>query len=368
MLTQSQSATLGEAVRALCGRLEHAGLRDLLACFDPLHPRHTHWLAARDAAPPALRPLVDLFVLGGAVARDALGSLPAEAMAAMEAGGLIKVADGDRIWLGGLTLLPVQGLWLLCHMPKPNPTLYFGDDSVGLALRLSASPGQRGLDLCAGPGIQALRLAQMGADVVAVEINPMGAALAQLNAAANGLSDRIEVRIGNLFEVVDDERFDRITANPPLLPMPEDMPYPFVGHGGPDGLNVTRRIIEGLPCRLAPLGNARLLGTTLSDGYLPLCLDEIDTMARKLGLDMTFYVTAHHALCDGAVYFEGLAATSSGTGKVDLATARSRYRAFLDERHATHLIAYFLHVVEGAGRLNLVDVASDPPGDLWFVV
>lgn len=368
MLMESRVISLSEAARALCDHLECTGLRDLLACFDPLHPRHAHWRLAREAASGEQRAAIDLFILGGAVPRQALSSLPQDAIAALEVHSLLRETDAGDLWLGGLMLLPVQGLWLLCHLPKPNPTLYFGDDSVGLAMRLSAGRGMKALDLCAGPGIQALRMAQMGAAVTAVEINPMAAALAEVNAAANDLADRVEVRIGNLYEALDTgARFDRITANPPLLPMPEDMPYPFVGHGGPDGLDVTMQILEGLPDHLAPHGIARLLGTSFSDGYLPLSLDVLAAMASKLQLDINFYITSHHALHDGAVYFEGLAATSAGTGDIDLATARAHYRNFLDARGATHLVAYFIHATRGEGKFHLVDVATDPPGDLWFV-
>ncbi|MCZ4093466.1 methyltransferase [Sinorhizobium psoraleae] len=367
MLKRLEPASLGDALHDICEHLEFAGVRDILACFDPLHPRHAHWAAALEAAPSQLQPLISLFQLGGSATDAELAALPQEALATLRAESLLKAA-GDGWWLGGLMLMPAQGLWLLCHMAKPNPTLYFGDDSIGLALRLSAEPDQAVLDLCAGPGIQTLRAAQMGARVTAVEINPVAAALARLNAAANGLGERIDVRIGDLYKVLGDERFDRIIANPPLLPIPDDLPYPFVGHGGPDGLNITRRIIEGLPERLTARGNARLIGTTLSDGYLPLCLDELEVTAARLKLDIRMYVTAHHGLHDGAVYFEGLAATCASTGQVSVEAARVAYRTFLNRQDATHLCAYFLHIVTGDGRLDLIDVAQDPPHDLWFTV
>ncbi len=37
-------------------------------------------------------------------------------------------------------------------------------------------------------------------------------------------------------------RFDLICMNPPLLPIPSGLGYPFIGDGGPDGLAVTRRV------------------------------------------------------------------------------------------------------------------------------
>lgn len=367
MLNKLISLSLGEALQDLCEFLEYVGVADLLACFDPLHPRHTHWQAAHAVAPPHLRPLINVFQLGGSATDAELALLPRDVLATMQAEKLLRIAD-DGWWLGGLMLLPVQGLWLLCHMAKPNPTLYFGDDSIGLGLRLFAEREHQVLDLCAGPGIQSLRAAKMGAQVTAVEINPVAAALARLNATANGLDERIDVRIGNLYEVLGDERFDRVLANPPLLPIPDDLPYPFVGHGGPDGLSITRRIIEGLPDRLTARGNARLIGTTLSDGYLPLCIAELETVAARLKLDIRMYVTAHHDLKDGATYFEGLAATCASTGQISVEEARRAYRTFLDRQQATHLCAYFLQIVVGEGRFDLMDMAQDPSHDLWFIL
>ena len=43
-------------------------------------------------------------------------------------------------------------------------------------------------------------------------------------------------------------RFDFICANPPLLPIPFNLNYPFVGDGGTDGLSIFRQIMNyGIP-------------------------------------------------------------------------------------------------------------------------
>ncbi|ADZ70541.1 methyltransferase [Polymorphum gilvum] len=359
--------TSGTALQSVCQSLERAGLRDLFACGDPLHPRYERWLHARANAPERLRPLVDVFLLGRAAPRADLGALRADALDALLQSGVLKATDGGALHLGGLCLLPTLGVWLLCQVPQPGPTLYYGDDSVGLAWRLSAKPGDRALDLCAGPGIQALRLAAMGAEVVAVEINPVAASLAQLNAAANGLGERISVRIGSLYQAVGArERFDLVSANPPLLPVPDNVPYPFVGHGGPDGLSITRRILDGLPGVLSERGVARLLGTTLSDGYLPLCLEEMETWARTHAMDMIMFVTSHFGLAAGDAYLEGLAQTSAATGRISLDEARARYLACFAARGASHMCAYFFHIVPGRGSFDLADLAEEPPRDIWF--
>jgi release factor glutamine methyltransferase len=356
-----------DIVRAFCAWLNESGLPDFFACHDPLHPRLEHWTMGRRSAPRSLQPIIDLFILGREVPLRELAGAPGEVLAALTSQGILKSVGTDAVCLGGLVLLPLQGLWLLCQRPQPNPTLYFGDDSVALTQRLRARRGERALDLCSGPGIQALRLAQMGANVTAVELNPVAATLARINITLNDLEDRVDVRIASLYAGVPGERFDVIVANPPLLPIPDDMPYPFVGHGGPDGLRLTRQILDGLPEALSPRGVARLIGTTLSDGYLPLCVDELRRCSASKQLSIRMFITSHHGLAAGDPFFEGLCDTAAATGEIDAAAARRRFRTFLTEEKASHLCAYFFHVTPGSGGFDLIDLAHEPPADLWFV-
>jgi release factor glutamine methyltransferase len=357
---------MSNALKPFCDWLEQRGLADFFACLDPLHPRYEAWAIASRSAPQSMRPLVELCILGQRVAWRDLAEAPQAALEGFLAEGVLKKHSVDEVSLGGLVLLPVQGLWLLCDRPRANPTLYFGDDSIALASRLRVQRGQRVLDLCCGPGVQALRLALMGGDVIGVELNPVAAALARINVLLNGLEDRVEVRVGSLYEPVQECRFDVVVANPPLLPMPEDVPYPFVGHGGPDGLSIVRRILNGMPQALSPTGIGRLLGTTLSDGYLPLCIDELQSWTKQQQMLVRMFVTSHHGLAPGDPYFEGLCDTAASTGRIEPSEARRRFRALLTEAGASHLCAYFFQVTRGAGAFELIDVAGDVSRDLWF--
>lgn len=75
------------------------------------------------------------------------------------------------------------------------------------------------LDLCTGSGAIALALAKelTGARVIATELSADAAAIARKNVERNGLAERIEVRLGDLFAPVASERFDLIVSNPPYI-------------------------------------------------------------------------------------------------------------------------------------------------------
>jgi len=76
-------------------------------------------------------------------------------------------------------------------------------------------PNQRVLDLGTGSGAAGIAAAKAGSAVIAVDINPEAVRCARINALLNHVEGRIDVRQGDLFEPVIDERFDLILFNPP---------------------------------------------------------------------------------------------------------------------------------------------------------
>jgi len=79
------------------------------------------------------------------------------------------------------------------------------------------TPGAAVLDMGTGSGVCALFAARHGAHVVGVDVSPAAVRCARLNAALNQLEDRIDVRLGDLFEPVAGRRFDLVLFNPPFL-------------------------------------------------------------------------------------------------------------------------------------------------------
>lgn len=128
---------------------------------------------------------------------------------------------------------------------------------------LRQRPGQPTLlDLCCGSGCVGLSLASLAphARITLTDISPEALEIAKANQKA--LEVRAELRQGDLFDALDRERFDVITANPPYIPSGE-LPAlqrevrfePALAlDGGADGLDFYRRIAEAAPDHLNPGG------------------------------------------------------------------------------------------------------------------
>jgi len=133
-----------------------------------------------------------------------------------------------------------------------------------LAAHVAALPECRGaevLDMGTGSGVCAIFAARGARRVVAVDINPAAVRCAQINALANQLEERIDVRPGDLFAPVAGERFDLVLFNPPFLRgAPRD--DRDRAWRSPD---VPERFAAGLRAHLKPGGAAHLVLSTFGD-------------------------------------------------------------------------------------------------------
>lgn len=146
--------------------------------------------------------------------------------------------------------------------PLPEDhVLGVGGASLTLAGLQLPTPAERGLDVGAGCGIQALRARAHVGHVVATDVSPRALWFTQLNALLNGV-DGIETRHGSLFEPVAGETFDRIVSNPPFVITPRVSGVPAYEYrdGGMVGDDLVAAFVSGVGAHLAPGGVAQLLG------------------------------------------------------------------------------------------------------------
>ncbi|HVX79222.1 MAG TPA: 50S ribosomal protein L3 N(5)-glutamine methyltransferase [Bradyrhizobium sp.] len=120
------------------------------------------------------------------------------------------------------------------------------------------------LDLCTGSGCLAVLASRTfpNAEIDAVDISKDALAVAGRNIADYGLKDRIALHQGDLFGPLGDRRYDLIISNPPyvdaegMAALPQECRAEPQGafDGGPDGLDIIRRILEQAKHHLTPQG------------------------------------------------------------------------------------------------------------------
>ncbi len=246
----------GEALRALVERVEAA------LANAPLAYGHGTDNARDEAVWLVLAALQRSPVAGDVDPDEPIG---ADGVAAVEA--LLERRLRERrplayltgtAWFAGLALRCDERA-LVPRSPLAEPILERFEPWIG------ARPAHRILDLGTGNGCIAIACAYAfpEAAVDATDVDADALALAQTNIDDHGLSDRLTLHRGDLFEAVPtDRRFDLIVSNPPYVDAPamtrlpdEYRHEPEHGlSGGMDGLAVAERILTQAPRWLRPGG------------------------------------------------------------------------------------------------------------------
>jgi release factor glutamine methyltransferase len=157
-------------------------------------------------------------------------------------------------------------------IPRPD-TETLVENVLQTARHQPGMEAPRILDLCTGSGCIACALAHRirSAIVTATDISPEAVKVATKNVERLGLTDRVKVLHGDLYDPLKDEvdarPFNLIVSNPPYIPTGQiasldqnvrDYEPKLALDGGIDGLVVHRRILEHAAYRLLPGGRAYL--------------------------------------------------------------------------------------------------------------
>lgn len=176
--------------------------------------------------------------------------------------------DDMHYWFNSLMLTSYCNCYFLVGIPYYYPTCqndnskpYIGMDTYWLSRLIVNQVKGNVLDLCTGSGIQAILAAKSGARVIAVDIDQEAFGWAQFNVYLNDVNEKIELRLGNLYSVIDDSiEFDFILSNPPFIPIPKSIDFPIAGDGGEDGRDLVRQIFHGYEKYLKIDGKAIMIG------------------------------------------------------------------------------------------------------------
>jgi len=140
-------------------------------------------------------------------------------------------------------------------IPRPDT-----ETLVEVALERSRprSAQGRALDLCTGSGCVAIAFAhhRWGWQVTGVDVSEAALQVAEQNALRVGTIIGVAWLQSDLFSSLQPQRFDLITGNPPYIPSAEVLRLettirefePRIAlDGGPEGLDITRRIVTEAP-------------------------------------------------------------------------------------------------------------------------
>jgi release factor glutamine methyltransferase len=147
---------------------------------------------------------------------------------------------------------------------------------------------RRVADLCTGSGCIAITLAaeRPQARVIATDVSPDALAVAAENVATLGVSDRVELRQGDLFAPLEGQRFDVVVSNPPYIAeavvktlSAEVQREPRLALvGGPRGIEIVERIARGAKAHLHPEG---VLALEIGDDQGPLARELLTTQGYR---------------------------------------------------------------------------------------
>jgi release factor glutamine methyltransferase len=207
----------------------------------------------------------------------------AEAPADAATRGHGDAATGELVAPGDAGAVVEQAIGDEAEAPSPRRRVAVSGEEA--AEGVAASPPRRlvALDIGTGSGAIALSLLKEGPfeRVVATDTSADALEVARGNAARLGLADRVEFRLGSLWQAVaPDEVFDVVASNPPYVAEPERAALaPEVAEwepagalfAGAAGLDVLRPLIGGVAGHVRAGGLLALeLGATQGAAVLAL--------------------------------------------------------------------------------------------------
>jgi release factor glutamine methyltransferase len=361
-----------ELARTLSRYLSSSGYRMFHSAFGDGNHEFRQWREHLEKLENPLRGLVELFLLQRSVAAErARAILPRGIFEALVAEGVLLVT-GEEVQTPGLLLISFRSL-IFFHEYTQRCGIYFGADSVALGVYQQPAYMGRTLDLCSGTSIQAMIAAQHGSEAFAVEINPRAARLAALNLRLNNLHERVRIINQPLEKFASQvrESFDLITFNPPLLPVPECIDYPFVGDGGADALDVTRSALALYLPHLAPGGAMEFIGCGMGRGRTPIFVDELSALAGEHDSLGIIQLLKRYDMRRGDAFYDSLVETAALNSKLSADLADAVYDEHFRRLNYDELYTFFMRIE----KKSVSDFKFDSPvritniseeGNCWF--
>jgi HemK-related putative methylase len=238
----------------------------------------------------ALKTLCSLFLLGQTIDSCELNSIFKNDEISVLANSKFLQFNKNKV-RSNFIVFPFLGCYFVIDRNfSISKDIYIGEDSYLLAQLLQTIEFSNVLDLCTGIGLQAIVSGKKAKKCIAIDINRPALMHAYANVKLNKLEHKVHLLRGDLFEPLSRERFDLICANPPLIPVPYEIPYPLYGHGGPDGLQVVRRILNKVDEHLENDGKVILLSCGMHFPSGINIIEELKNKFKQMHWDITIFI------------------------------------------------------------------------------
>lgn len=311
--------------------------------------------------PSRLHTLIRLYFLGLPVpaeeVRSALAPVPLEVWIE---GGLLSPPDRHgqveprvQIWPVAGQLVAVDLPWRRSAAPPADFVVPPGPLTLQLADAMIRQPCEKILDLGTGSGLLALLAARDAHTVVATDMNERAVSFARFNARLNQI-DNIRCVVGDLFEPVAQERFQRIVCNPPFVISPTRR-YLF-RDSGERGDAFCRRLIRSAVEYLTPGGFLHLTANVPHrTGHA--WQSDLQEWFDGLGCDVLVLADRTEAISDYALSW------ILSTETKDAAEVGRLYEVWMDyyEQERIEAVSYLTITLRRSGREETWIQIDDPP-------
>lgn len=212
------------------------------AAIELIRSRHLNvwepWLPAEELPADGV---VHLLHLGAKVPAGTVDPGQAELITSL---GLAR-RESDWLIPTSWAVTAFRGVLAAGHREYGSATgdIHIGEDSLRFAAAvLAAAPRGRVLDIGCGSGIASMAAARTADEVHGLDVLPEAVEAFRLSAALNAPAAGCRAELGDFRELDAHDAYDAVIVNLPGVPVPDGVPYPTAGDGGPDGL----RLIRGL--------------------------------------------------------------------------------------------------------------------------
>ena len=181
-------------------------------------------------------------------------------------------------------MIEYKGIVIYTHPNVYEPA----EDTFLLAENLDIQRRDEVLEIGTGTGLIAVTAAQKSKKVTATDINEDAVKCALKNTITNRTYN-VELKQGNLFEPVKDEKFDLILFNTPYLPTDEDEKLDdelnAAFDGGLEGRETIDKFLDEVKDHLNECGRVQLVQSSLSDN------EKTIQKLEELGFDASITAT-----------------------------------------------------------------------------